>query len=114
LAFAAMPALVMAAVPSSQTGVATGMNANIRTIGGSIGSVVVATVLASHQRASGYPAQSGYVWSFVLLAVTMVAAAAASLAIPRLVGSRVPIDDLATVSDPTSVAAEAGAMLAES
>src|ERR1035441_103761 len=37
LAFAAMSALVVAAVPHSQTGVASGMNANIRTIGGSIG-----------------------------------------------------------------------------
>src|ERR1700736_3353449 len=38
LAFSAMSALVVAAVPPSQTGVASGMNANIRTIGGSIGS----------------------------------------------------------------------------
>jgi Transcriptional regulator SbtR-like, C-terminal domain len=32
LAFSAMSALVVAAVPASQTGVASGMNANIRTI----------------------------------------------------------------------------------
>lgn len=33
LAFSAMSALIVAAVPPSQTGVASGMNANIRTIG---------------------------------------------------------------------------------
>ena len=37
LAFAAMANLIVAAVPPEQTGVASGMNANIRTIGGSIG-----------------------------------------------------------------------------
>src|SRR5258708_7590258 len=41
LASSAMSALVVAAVPSSQTGVASGMNANIRTIGGSIGAAVM-------------------------------------------------------------------------
>ena len=42
-----MSALVVAAVPSSQTGVASGMNANIRTIGGSIGSAVMASIVIS-------------------------------------------------------------------
>ena len=37
-AFSAMSNLVVEAVPVTQTGVATGMNANVRTIGGSIGS----------------------------------------------------------------------------
>jgi MFS family permease len=37
LAFSAMSNLIVDAVPSHQTGVASGMNANIRTIGGSIG-----------------------------------------------------------------------------
>src|SRR5260221_7189389 len=46
LAFSAMSALVVAAVPSSQTGVASGMNANIRTIGGSIGAAGVGSLLA--------------------------------------------------------------------
>src|SRR6201992_2853928 len=37
LAFSAMSANVVSAVPAEQTGVASGMNANIRTIGGSVG-----------------------------------------------------------------------------
>src|SRR5260221_8705920 len=45
LAFSAMSALVVAAVPSSQTGVASGMNANIRTIGGSIGAAGMGNIL---------------------------------------------------------------------
>ena len=37
LAFAAMSNLVVDAVPQTQTGVASGMNANIRTVGGALG-----------------------------------------------------------------------------
>jgi MFS family permease len=44
-AFSAMSALVVAAVPADQTGVATGMNANIRTIGGGIGSAIMASIV---------------------------------------------------------------------
>ena len=40
LAFASMSALVVQGVPPEQTGVASGMNANIRTIGGSIGAAL--------------------------------------------------------------------------
>ena len=53
LAFAAMSALVVAAVPVTQTGVATGMNANIRTIGGSIGAAVMASIVTARLEPSG-------------------------------------------------------------
>ena len=55
LAFSAMSALVVAAVPPSQTGVASGMNANIRTIGGSIGAAVMASIVTSQLGPSGLP-----------------------------------------------------------
>jgi len=42
-----MSANVVAAVPPGQTGVATGMNANIRTIGGSIGAAVMASIVTA-------------------------------------------------------------------
>ena len=53
LVFSAMSALIVAAVPPSQTGVASGMNANIRTIGGSIGSAVMASIVTSQLAPSG-------------------------------------------------------------
>ena len=53
LAFAAMSSLVVAAVPPEQTGVASGMNANIRTIGGSIGAAVMSSIVTSGVRAGG-------------------------------------------------------------
>ena len=47
LAFAAMPNLIMAAVPMDRTGEATGFNALIRSVGSSLGSQVVASILTA-------------------------------------------------------------------
>jgi MFS family permease len=83
LAFAAMASLVVQSVPPGQTGVASGMNANIRTIGGSIGAATMATVVAAGTRAGGLPDESGYTAGFALLAVTSGLAAVAAAFIPR-------------------------------
>jgi MFS family permease len=82
LAFAAMSALIVAAVPPSQTGVASGMNANIRTIGGAIGSAVMASIVTSHLQPSGLPKESGYTTGFAVMTVMLVLAALAGLLIP--------------------------------
>ncbi|MBB3677202.1 MFS transporter [Modestobacter versicolor] len=84
LAFAAMSNLIVAAVPPSQTGVASGMNANIRTIGGSIGAAVMASVVTAHAGAGGLPAESGYTNGFLMLTGALVAAALAALLIPAV------------------------------
>jgi EmrB/QacA subfamily drug resistance transporter len=82
LAFSAMSALVVASVPVEQTGVASGMNANIRTIGGSIGSAVMAGIVTSHLGPSGLPKESGYTIGFATMACGLVLAALAGLLIP--------------------------------
>jgi EmrB/QacA subfamily drug resistance transporter len=82
LAFAAMSALVVAAVPVSQTGVASGMNANIRTIGGSIGAAAMASIVTSQLGSSGLPKESGYTAGFAVMTGGLVLAALASLLIP--------------------------------
>jgi EmrB/QacA subfamily drug resistance transporter len=84
LAFSAMSALVVAAVPPSQTGVASGMNANIRTIGGSIGSAAMASIVTSHLAASGLPKESGYTAGFAAMTGGLVLAALAGLLIPSV------------------------------
>ena len=77
-----MSNLVVAAVPQTQTGVASGMNANIRTIGGAIGGAVVATVVTSNLRADGLPTESGYTHGFTVLVVSAVAAAVVAIFVP--------------------------------
>jgi EmrB/QacA subfamily drug resistance transporter len=82
LAFSAMSNLIVQAVPPSQTGVASGMNANIRTIGGAIGAAVMASIVTSTLLKSHLPAQSGYTRGFVFLAIVTLAAVVAAIFIP--------------------------------
>lgn len=82
LAFASMANLIVGSVPARQTGVATGMNANIRTIGGAIGAAVVSGVITAHPQANGLPREAGFTMGFLLLTGLALAAAVAALAVP--------------------------------
>jgi EmrB/QacA subfamily drug resistance transporter len=82
LVFSAMSALVVAAVPAHQTGVASGMNANIRTIGGSIGAAVMASIVTARLQPSGLPEEAGYTAGFAVMAGGLAVAALAGLLIP--------------------------------
>jgi EmrB/QacA subfamily drug resistance transporter len=82
LAFSAMTNLIVDAVPSTHTGVATGMNANIRTVGGAIGSAVLASVVTANLEPTGLPVESGYSHGFLVLAITSAAAALVAVFVP--------------------------------
>ena len=82
LAYASMTSLIVQNVPMSQTGAASGMNANIRTIGGSIGAAVMAGIITAHHGVGGFPAERGYTIGFVLLGLVMALASLAALRIP--------------------------------
>lgn len=85
LAFSSMPAIIVAAVPPAQTGAATGMNANVRTVGGAIGSAIASVILTSGaQTAHGLPADSGYANVFWFLAGVSVLAAGAAVIVPSV------------------------------
>jgi EmrB/QacA subfamily drug resistance transporter len=82
LAFACLAGLIVGAVPPEQTGVASGMNANIRTIGGSVGTAVMASIVTAHFLPSGFPKEIGYTAGFAVLGGALLLAAIAGLAIP--------------------------------
>ncbi|NNN09485.1 MAG: MFS transporter [Acidimicrobiaceae bacterium] len=82
LAFSAMSNLIVRAVPANQTGVASGMNANIRTIGGAVGAGVMSSIVTSKMLVSGAPAESGYTYGFIFLGVCAVLAVVAAIFIP--------------------------------
>ena len=84
LVFSSLAGAVIAAVPPDQTGVASGMNANIRTIGGSVGSAIMAGVVTARVGPTALPVESGYVIGFAVLAAAMVAAALAAAFMPDL------------------------------
>jgi len=82
IAFSAMSSLIVHAVPESQTGVVSGMNANIRLIGGAAGAAVMSSIVTSNLL-HGYPAESSYRNGFLFIAVATSIAVVAAFLIPR-------------------------------
>ncbi|GIE33717.1 MFS transporter [Actinoplanes italicus] len=82
LIYSSMINLIVQSVPRHQTGAASGMNTNIRTIGASIGTALVSAIVTGHPGANGLPAESGYTLSFLLLAAASAAAFAVALLVP--------------------------------
>ena len=84
LAFAAMANLIIENVGQAETGVATGMNAVTRTVGGAFGGAAVASILARTVPAGGsFPTAHAYVEAFALCAVALLAGVVVGLAIPQ-------------------------------
>ncbi len=58
------------------------MNANIRTIGGSIGSAVMASIVTSQLSPTGLPKEAGYTTGFAVMAGALLVAALAGFLMP--------------------------------
>ncbi|MGI5151578.1 MFS transporter [Plantactinospora sp. CA-294935] len=83
-AFASLGALVVGAVDSHQTGVASGINTILRTVGGALGAQLAAVVLTnSAAPSSTVPTESGYVTAFLASAGVAAIAFLVALTIPR-------------------------------
>jgi len=82
LAYAAMVSLIVQNVPSGQTGVATGMNANIRTIGGAIGTAVMTAIVTADHAANGLPSEHGFTIGFALFGIIAILAVFVALLVP--------------------------------
>ncbi|MGY1499223.1 MFS transporter [Streptomyces sp. QTS52] len=84
LGFAAMPNLIVDAVEPAKTGEATGVNALLRSVGSSLGSQVIASVLANSVTARHpLPTEHAYTVSFLVAGAGALVAAAVALFIPR-------------------------------
>jgi len=84
LAFSAMSNLIVLAVPPAQTGVVSGMNANIRTIGGAVCAGVMSSIVTSSVLKSGLPSGAGYTNGFYFLGAMTALATFCALLIPSL------------------------------
>jgi len=83
LAFAAMANLVVDAAPQEMTGVASGVNTIVRSIGGAIGGQVAAAILtASAATAGGLPSESGYTGAFLMSGIGAIVALGAASLVP--------------------------------
>lgn len=95
LVFAAMTTVVVQSVPASQTGVASGMNANLRTIGSGIGTALMTAIVTGSASGSAgigaEPTESGYEIGFLVLAASaLLAAVVAAAARPARRRTAVP------------------------
>jgi EmrB/QacA subfamily drug resistance transporter len=107
LAYASMTSLIVHSVPQAQTGAASGMNANIRTIGASIGTAVVSSIVTSDLRADGLPTEAAYTTAFVALGVAAALSVAVALLIPRRHQGEAPASERRTHIEPGTGAAQA-------
>jgi MFS family permease len=82
LAFAAMANALIETVPATHTGEATSVNAIVRTIGGSIGTAVVAAVIAANTTSQGVPTDQAFTTGFWICAAVGVLAVIAAFALP--------------------------------
>jgi EmrB/QacA subfamily drug resistance transporter len=95
LAFAALGNLIVQAVPPDQTGVASGMNTVVRTLGGAVGGQIAATLVVDHTTGL-LPRLTGFTDTFALSALLLLVCVAAGLLVPRSSPAELP--DLLAVS----------------
>ena len=82
LAYTASSSLIVQNVLPTQTGAASGMNANIRNIGGAIGTAVISTIITSQVHAGGHPTEAMFTLGFVTMAALALLATGVSFLIP--------------------------------
>lgn len=82
LGLGALANVIVAAVPPAQTGVATAMNAVMRTLGGAFGAALTATCVAATHGPAGLPANAGFTLAFAVCAAALGAGVIAAAAIP--------------------------------
>jgi MFS family permease len=83
LSFSAMANLIVQNVRQEQTGVATGMNAVTRTLGGAFGGQLAATLLASNIGPGGLATSSGFTLAFLMCLIALVGALGFAVGVPR-------------------------------
>lgn len=111
LIYAAITSVVVQSVPATQTGIASGMNANLRTVGSAIGAAVMTALVTGTIGAGGLPAESGYTEGFATAGVLAFGAAVVTVAATLVMRSRsartAAAADLAAVAGLARLDAEA-------
>ncbi|MFE9447928.1 MFS transporter [Streptomyces sp. NPDC006739] len=86
LAYSSLPALIVGAVPASETGAANGLNTLMRSIGTSVSSAVIGMVLANtanHVGGLAIPTMHGFHVSFLIATAAVAVGLLLALFLPR-------------------------------
>ncbi|MGC4961325.1 MFS transporter [Gordonia sp. DT101] len=112
IGYAAMPTLIMGAVPMSEAGAAVGLNGLMRSVGTTSASAVMALVLTSSTVAYGpaeVPSHAAFKWCFVIGAIAAFVGVAITLFIPikhRRAGAPAAADETPPVDHEDAVSVE--------
>ncbi|MFF8590307.1 MFS transporter [Streptomyces sp. NPDC015220] len=93
LAYSSLPALIVGAVPASETGAANGLNTLMRSIGTSVSSAVIGMVLANTAHRTGdvaVPTMHGFRVSFLIATAAVALGLLLALCLPKPNRSTVP------------------------
>jgi EmrB/QacA subfamily drug resistance transporter len=101
LAFAALGNLIVQAVPATQTGVASGMNTVLRTLGGALGGQIAATFVAG-ATVHGLPVLAGFTRTFAMAALFLACCMVAGLLIPARAADAASLQPVAAAPETTS------------
>jgi MFS family permease len=96
-AYAAMPTLIMRAVPPTETAAANGLNSVMRTLGSTISATLVGIILSTHATVAdgiSIPTREGFQLTFAMGAGVVVVAVVIALFIPK---SSPRYDDTASI-----------------
>jgi EmrB/QacA subfamily drug resistance transporter len=99
LAFAALGNLIVQAVPSHQTGVASGVNTVMRTLGGALGGQLSATFIAEHM-SNGLPTVTGFTETFAMATGFLVLCFFTGLLVPKALGAASRASEVPPVAAP--------------
>ncbi|WP_353112248.1 MFS transporter [Microbacterium sp.] len=105
--YAAMASIIVESVPARSVGVATGVNANLRSIGSAIGSALMTAIVFGSLDAQSRPFERGYDVAWITIAVLALVAAAVVAAVPAV--RRAPSE----AADPVETAADEEPVLAD-
>ncbi|MEU6771524.1 MFS transporter [Streptomyces sp. NPDC046759] len=86
LAYSSLPALIVGAVPASETGAANGLNTLMRSIGTSVSSAVIGMVLANTAKKAGgvaIPTMHGFRVSFLIATAAVAVGLLMALCLPK-------------------------------
>jgi MFS family permease len=109
LAFAALGNLIVQAVSPHQTGVASGMNTVMRTLGGALGGQLSATFIATHT-IHGEPAVTGFTETFLMATGFLLICLLAGFLVPKTMTGTEPLPTEAHQDESTAgIAAAEGA-----
>lgn len=81
-AYAAMPTLIMRAVPPTETAAANGLNSVMRTLGSTISATAVGIILSTHV-VDGAPSREAFHYVFIMGAAVVLVGVVIALFIPR-------------------------------